>query len=365
MASSSGPTGGGGLDIKSLKEQLYTTTISVLEDLDVKHIKQADIEEMGIEGMDDLNDMLQVVQALVDEKLFKLVQDDGSIAWKVRSRDEAKRYRVLKPEEAVVYELIDDAGQDGIWTKTIKTKTNLHDSHFNQAIKHLSGKGYIMEMKSVEHPSRKMWIKASLQPSERATGGPWYTDGELDEEFISHVMRFLTEAITRQTFYASKLSSATKKPKKVHGKKMTTEEAKAARASALGPQDEDAVNEREEKRRRFASYLPMPVTYKGYPNIDDLTLLLDTSGLTKDVVLTNADVQQLLDIMIYDGLISRVVVGDNVGYKSQRSSLLDPDDLSSVLTEAPCGRCPVFDLCEEGGPVGPSNCEYFNEWLGL
>lgn len=32
-------------------------------------------------------------------------------------------------------------------------------------------------------------------------------------------------------------------------------------------------------------------------------------------------------------------------------------------SEAPCGRCPVFDFCQEGGPVGPSGCEYYGEWL--
>ena len=31
------------------------------------------------------------------------------------------------------------------------------------------------------------------------------------------------------------------------------------------------------------------------------------------------------------------------------------------LMDAPCGRCPVFDLCEDGGPVSASNCVYFDE----
>lgn len=32
-------------------------------------------------------------------------------------------------------------------------------------------------------------------------------------------------------------------------------------------------------------------------------------------------------------------------------------------SEAPCGSCPVFDFCKERGPVGPSGCEYYGEWL--
>ena len=34
------------------------------------------------------------------------------------------------------------------------------------------------------------------------------------------------------------------------------------------------------------------------------------------------------------------------------------------LSEVPCGRCPVFNLCEVGGPVSAENCVYFEEWLG-
>lgn len=32
-------------------------------------------------------------------------------------------------------------------------------------------------------------------------------------------------------------------------------------------------------------------------------------------------------------------------------------------SEAPCASCPVFDFCKERGPVGPSGCEYYGEWL--
>lgn len=33
------------------------------------------------------------------------------------------------------------------------------------------------------------------------------------------------------------------------------------------------------------------------------------------------------------------------------------------LTQAPCGRCPVFDLCGPGGKINAGSCIYFNEWL--
>ncbi|BEI81114.1 hypothetical protein CcaverHIS002_0202740 [Cutaneotrichosporon cavernicola] len=32
-------------------------------------------------------------------------------------------------------------------------------------------------------------------------------------------------------------------------------------------------------------------------------------------------------------------------------------------TQAPCGTCPQFNFCEEGGPVNADSCSYFTDWL--
>lgn len=266
-----------------------------------------------------------------------------------------------------MYHLIDESGDEGIWSKTIKAKLNLHDSTFNQCIKHLSSKSMISEMKSVEHPTRKMYIKSSLSPSDRATGGPWYTDGELDEEFINTVMQVLYNHITKKTFYKSKsVLKAARSPKKVV-RKIPPEQVKAMRDEVLGPRAVEAgqVDERMARKIMYESMLPMPTNYQGYPNLDELTLYVENTNIFSQTLTAN-DIQTLLDIMCYDDRIERVLNGsDGFVYKSLRKSLLDEDERTSVLNEAPCGRCPVFDLCEEGGPVGPSNCEYFAEWLSL
>jgi DNA-directed RNA polymerase III subunit RPC6 len=275
----------------------------------------------------------------------------------------------LSAEQELVYGLIDEAGDDGIWSKTIKARSNLHDAVFRSAIKHLEAKSMISDMKSVEHPTRKMYIKSSIRPSDRATGGPWYSDGELDEEFISMMMNILYEHIKKKTFYHSSSGGALKKPKKL--KKVTAEEAMALRDRSLGPlvktedgRAEDIEDERTLRKRKYDRYLPMPAGYQAYPTLDELTLYVENSRYTTQT-LSASEVEQLLEIMCYDDRIEKVISGsEGIGYRALRTSLKAEDErLQNVLTEAPCGRCPVFDLCEEGGPVGPSNCEYFNEWL--
>jgi hypothetical protein len=52
-----------------------------------------------------------------------------------------------------------------------------------------------------QNPTRKMFMLATLEPSVVVTGGPWYTDKELDTEFISTLctacLRFISEKVRR------------------------------------------------------------------------------------------------------------------------------------------------------------------------
>ncbi len=118
--------------------------------------------------------------------------------------------------------------------------------------------------------------------------------------------------------------------------------------------------------RDYERYVPMPAGYMGYPTLNELTSYVENSKFTSQT-LTATEIEQLLDILCYDDRVEKIAASgqDGFAYKALRKTLLDEDYVSSQLTEPPCGRCPVFDLCEEGGPVGPSNCEYFNDWLNL
>ena len=78
----------------------------------------------------------------------------------------------------------------GIWTKHLKAKTNLHQTVIDRCLKTLVQKRLIKRVPSVQHPTRKIYMLEGIEPSIALTGGPWYTDNELDTEFIQN----LTEA---------------------------------------------------------------------------------------------------------------------------------------------------------------------------
>lgn len=294
---------------------------------------------------------------------------------------------------AMVYELIDEAGGDGIWSRTLKGRLKMHESVLKTCIKYLESKGYITDMKSVEHPNKKMYIKANLRPSDRATGGPWYTDSNLDEAFITGLERIIFNFIKNKS--TSFREGMTKTPKKgVAGgagaaargtKRPATDMSKDGTPAPSATPTPAPVTHHAPGGRKPPPYLPFPAGYNYYPTAHEIAEFISISGITNNTTLSEDDVQQLVDILCYDGLIEPVVVGRRRGYRTTRISRqevddparlkeeeeggevprLGPEPLANGFVEAPCGRCPVFELCEEGGPVNPSNCVYFQRWLGL
>ena len=155
-----------------------------------------------------------------------------------------------------------------------------------------------------------------LTPSIEVSGGPWFTDSELDHEFINELLTAMSKFITSRSFPRSKTTAG--------GASIPTS---------------------------------FPAGYTGYPTLNQIYLWVKNSNLT-EVDLAEADIKSLLDVLVYDNKVERVV--GNTAYRAVRKS-----DGSNVngFTESPCGRCPVFALCKEGGPVSASNCKYFEEWL--
>ena len=116
--------------------------------------------------------------------------------------DDCARKFELENDEAMILSRIEESGSEGIWIKTIQKKTELASAVVNRCLKSLEQKQAIKAIKSVKvsifrivlctrllidsfkYPTRKMYMLFNLEPSVEVTGGPWYTDHELDNEFI-------------------------------------------------------------------------------------------------------------------------------------------------------------------------------------
>ncbi|KAG5339217.1 hypothetical protein C0989_005198 [Termitomyces sp. Mn162] len=120
--------------------------------------------------------------------LFKsLVDSKGYVSFRAVTKSELAATKDLTGEENLVLGHIKASRNEGIWTKHLKAKTNLHQTVIDRCLKTLTQKRLIKRVPSVQHPTRKIYMLENLQPSVALTGGPWYTDNELDTEFIQHL----------------------------------------------------------------------------------------------------------------------------------------------------------------------------------
>lgn len=261
------------------------------------------------------------------------------------------RYKSLNAEEALVYSYVESAGREGTWIRLLRARTNLHMTVMNRCLKTLETKNYIKPIKSIKFPGRRTYMLAHLQPSEDVTGGPFHTDGVLDEEFV-HQMGFWTERyVIGRSWWHPPINEPVKRKNRT---KLNQEQAENLRNQELDARDP--------RKERSNEMLPMPPGYTGYPTVSEITKAINASGLS-GVVMKEAEMRQLLDILCFDGRLHLIHNGE--GYKAVRQGGEDGEPLENGLMESPCGRCPVSDICEEGGPVNARTCEYFQEWLEI
>jgi DNA-directed RNA polymerase III subunit RPC6 len=84
-----------GIDITALKTNIYDACAGVAAQNSKMVFRQASILELDQIPNNDVLVLLQVTQALVDEKLFKIVHDSDGMGWRLRSVEEAKKYASL------------------------------------------------------------------------------------------------------------------------------------------------------------------------------------------------------------------------------------------------------------------------------
>ncbi|KAI0360393.1 hypothetical protein OH77DRAFT_1516896 [Trametes cingulata] len=195
--------------------------------------------------------------------LVVLKGENAQILYRAVSQEELNLKKGLNDEEALVLDRIRAAGNEGIWTKHIKVKTQLHQTIVDRCLKSLTHKQLIKTVPDVRHPTRKIYMLASFQPASELTGGPWYTDKELDTEFIKLLSEVCLKIVREKTF------------------------AKARRGQ--GSDD----------RRLY------PLSDAPYATSQQVLTFLQKSRVT-ETTLTVEDVEMLLEVLVLDGKIEKI-----------------------------------------------------------
>lgn len=273
------------------------------------------------------------------------------------------RIQSLNETERLVYNVIHSTERNGIWIRLLGRRTDLHKTTLDKALKSLEGKNFIKSIHNVKHPGKKVYMLAGLTPAEDVTGGAWFTDGVLDAEFIGALSDYIEAMISKRTWYEVVSTATTSTKETGNNKRQKLNSGEVAVKS--------------EARTTEKRYIPYPATYPYYPTVTEVTAEVNKTGITP-VKLDEGSTQQLLRMMCFDGKLVAVNNGEN--YKAVRrpdavaKTRTDTEHIPEVqqkvsfigrngITEAPCGQCPVFKLCQPGGAVSPDNCEYFDDWF--
>ncbi|XP_070935829.1 DNA-directed RNA polymerase III subunit RPC6 isoform X2 [Macaca nemestrina] len=250
-----------------------------------------------------------------------LLRSNTGLLYRIKDSQNAGKMKGSDNQEKLVYQIIEDAGNKGIWSRDIRYKSNLPLTEINKILKNLESKKLIKAVKSVAASKKKVYMLYNLQPDRSVTGGAWYSDQDFESEFV--------EVLNQQCF------------------KFLQSKAETARESKQNPMIQ--------RNSSFAS------SHEVWKYICEL-------GISK-VELSMEDIETILNTLIYDGKVEMTIIAakeGTVGSVDGHMKLyraVSPIIPPTGLVRAPCGLCPVFDDCHEGGEISPSNCIYMTEWL--
>ena len=155
-----------------------------------------------------IEEQLLAINGLLKKNLFTAQKGPRGIQYVAVSRGEASLLGSMDANELIIYNHIKEAKNEGIWTKLIKARTNLHQTVMTRCLRLLEQKQLVKSVKSVKFPTRKIYMLYDLTPSIELSGGPWYTDNELDTGFIHELSMACLRFIQSKTWPKDGRSSA-------------------------------------------------------------------------------------------------------------------------------------------------------------
>ncbi|ELT94539.1 hypothetical protein CAPTEDRAFT_19562 [Capitella teleta] len=262
---------------------------------------------------------VMAINRLLSTNKVCLLKSGSQLIYKLKDPDVGNKTKGGDTQEQIMYQIIEDAGNKGIWIRDIRTKSNLPMTAVNKLVKSLESKKVIKAVKSVSASKKKVYMLASLEPDRSVTGGAWYSDQDFESEFV--------EVLNQQCFN---------------------------------------YLEQRVKLARESNSEPMTQRNASFASSSDVWKFITELGISK-VSLAVEDIETILDTLIYDGKVEKsIVAGGGAADGESQVKLyraITPVIINTGLMRSPCGVCPVFRECHEAGIVSPSTCLYMKDWL--
>ncbi|EMC99857.1 hypothetical protein BAUCODRAFT_63420 [Baudoinia panamericana UAMH 10762] len=356
---------------------------------------QADVQIIAEANAKTVEQLLALITELQGHCLIRTSRLDRALCWSTRPRDAAKQILALGHPDRMLYEYVEDAHRKGIWLRDLRKRSGIQGQSVDKAMNRLENARLVKVIRNVKSPMQKTYLLSHLMPTDDVTGGSFFDSGDLDESLIDEIKNLIIFKVRMDSWSEQRVHSKSRRGRSPaaleDGDEVEYEQPDHAVTSPT--RKRKRTNDIEDlatlKRQSYNpdtdpltyTQLPYPAYSKSYPTTDDIMTWLKTTPAiraTKQEQLTVDEIQRVLDVLVWDDKLEKV----GAGYRSVRGVVCrqpgqpsesdeedgDEDGVVGLrkgngLTEAPCGRCPVFDLCEEGGPINASSCVYWAAWI--
>lgn len=267
---------------------------------------------------------MKALQRLLSQGKVDLLKQGSTLVYRLKATSSTtSKTKGFEMEERLVYQIIEDSGNKGIWNRDIRFKSNLVQTKIMKILRTLESKKLVKSVQSVQAPKKRFFMLHDLAPDESLTGGAWYSDQDFESEFVEvlnqNCLKFLQQ--------------------------------KAVKAELDHPRDPAS--------RKSASF----------SSGKEVCKFITELGISK-VPLSVGDIETILNTLLYDGRAEVTVVAcpatagqDGTMQRLYRAmpTLLQDTGFSRM----PCGVCPVINQCCDGGAISPSSCAYLKDWLNF
>ncbi|XP_046849049.1 DNA-directed RNA polymerase III subunit RPC6-like isoform X2 [Xenia sp. Carnegie-2017] len=264
---------------------------------------------------------VMAINRLLSTGRLELLKSGSTLLYRYKDAETVSKVKGFDLEEKLVYQIIEEAANKGIWIRDIRYKSNLQLAQVNKILKTLESKKLIKAIKSVAASKKKVYMLFNLEPDQSITGGSWYSNQEFESEFV--------DVLNQQCFKFLQQKAA------------------------------------EQKK---SSNDPLVHKNASYGSSEEISNYITNLGISK-VQLSVTDIETILDTLVFDGKLEMTTVndkssgklGDYVEKKMYRA--VKPIISSTGFVRVPCGVCPVIDKCNEKSAISPRTCIYMKEWL--
>ncbi|RZC38598.1 DNA-directed RNA polymerase III subunit RPC6 [Asbolus verrucosus] len=248
-----------------------------------------------------LEELAIIINKCLKNGSLELFKTKDKLLYKYKDSSKKNIVRGSDNEEKIVYKIIEEAGNKGIWIRDIRFKSNLNMTQLNKVLKSLETKKIIKAVKSVSASKKKVYMLYDLEADSSVTGGAWYQDQDFESEFVDVLSQQCHRYLRQKWDDANNMGGG-----------------------------------------------PLLARNRSYATANDVHKFISELGISK-VSLSVDDIESILYTVVLDNNAERIVASNgSFLYRAVNKFMSTPG-----LVKTTCGICPIANRCADTGLINP------------